>query len=332
VIDKGSDHSKGSLGRQARPSSPHWIRVLGLILAAMGFAAASGWAAPPPAPDNAGLGSFSKLIWAYLEELCSMGPRNPGSPGYAKMVGRILHIGREQADEVLQYPFTVHGSQGEPVTLADIEFRFAGTEGGQPILIGAHYDTRPFADEEKQEDRRNTPIIGANDGGSGTALLLGLAHYLKDHRFKRPVHLVFFDGEDYGLLHSGQMLLGSAHYASLAAGWEGDQRPRAVIVVDMVADRDLEIFKENYSLESAPWLVDLLHAAAKKGGFSQFKDNSKYSLYDDHYPFFRSGIPAVVLIDFDYPYWHTQEDTLDKCSPESLFAVFSVLVEALKDI
>jgi Zn-dependent M28 family amino/carboxypeptidase len=189
--------------------------------------------------------------------------------------------------------------------MVNLELQFAGTKGGAPILIGSHFDTRPFADQETDPEKQIQPIIGANDGGSSTALLLGLAHYLFQHPPPRPIHLVFFDGEDYGASGSGLNLLGSTHYAQSLFKQDRKSWPHWVLVIDMIGDKDLQIFKETYSLKSSGRFLDKIYSIAEKK-------------------------KITVLIDFDYPYWHTLEDTLDKCSPESMISVFSVVTEAIK--
>lgn len=275
---------------------------------------------------------FSQIIWDYLETLCGFGPRNPGSVGHARTVDLIKETGRTYADRVFEYTFSLKSSAGEKVEMSNLELQFSGTRGGQPILIGVHYDTRPFADEEEDVSLHSRPIIGANDGGSGTAILLGLARYLHEHQPGRPVNLVFFDGEDYGVKNSGENLIGSTYYAAQLEKVERKEWPYAVLILDMVGDKDLNIFKETHSMESGLWLLDALYGAAEKLKLSQFRTNSKYSIYDDHYPFLQMGIPSVVLIDFDYPHWHKLSDTLDKCSPESLMAVFNTVTETLGEL
>ena len=245
---------------------------------------------------------FSSVIWGYFEKLCSFGPRNPGSAGYREAIQFIKRMG------------------------------IRGTEEGKPLLIGTHFDTRPFADEESDPNLHAVPIPGANDGGSGAAVLLGLAEYLKENRLRRSVHLVFFDGEDLGVKGSGENLLGSFYYSQQLETRNPEDWPFGVIIIDMVGDKDLNIYKETQSLKSGPWLLDAVYHVAKREGFPQFLEQSKYTIYDDHYPFFKLGIPSILLIDFDYSYWHTLEDTLDKCSPESLFAVFAVVVGTLDEI
>ena len=281
----------------------------------------------PEAVDNA---KYSQIIWNYLETLCGFGPRNPGSEGYRETIELIRSVGKKYADQVVEQPFLVQVSEGKKIPMVNLELQFAGTQGGVPIVIGSHFDTRPFADQETHPEKQIKPILGANDGGSSTAVLLALAHYLFQHPAPRPIHLVFFDGEDYGARGSGLNLLGSTHYAQSLLQVDRKSWPYWVLVVDMIGDKDLQIFKETYSLKGSSRFLDKIYSIAEKQKNSSFKSQSKYTIFDDHYPFYKMGIPATVLIDFDYPYWHTQEDTLDKCSPESMFSVFSVVTETIQ--
>ena len=277
---------------------------------------------------------YSRIIWNYLETLCAFGPRNPGSEGYRETLDLIRKVGEKYADQVVEHPFFVSTTQGKGASQAmvNLELRFQGTQGGAPILIGAHFDTRPFADEDPDPANRSEPILGANDGGSGTAILLGLAQYLSQHPVARPVHLVFFDGEDFGAKGSGLNLLGSTYYAQELAKQERDKWPYWVLVIDMVGDKDLQIFKETHSLKGSSSFLDKIYLVAKDQGVRSLKEETKYTIFDDHYPFHRMGIPSTVLIDFDYPYWHTLQDTLDKCSIESMISIFSVVVKTIEDI
>ena len=275
---------------------------------------------------------YSRVIWNYLETLCAFGPRNPGSEGYQASLDLIRREGKKYADQVLEYPFLVRTSTSSSQEMVNLEFRFHGTKGGTPILIGAHFDTRPFADEDSNPEKLLEPIIGANDGGSGTAVLLGIAQYLNQHPVARPVHLVFFDGEDFGAKDSGLRLLGSTYYAQKLAQEEKAKWPYWVLIIDMIGDKDLQIFKESYSLKGSSIFLDKIYQVAREMGLKSFKEKVKYTIYDDHYPFHRMGIPSTVLIDFDYPYWHTLADTLDKCSVESMFSVFSVVMKTIKGL
>jgi len=275
---------------------------------------------------------YSRIIWNYLESLCEFGPRNPGSEGYFATIELIRQVGKKFADRVVEKPFWVQTSEGKNIRMLNLELQFAGTKGGAPILIGSHFDTRPFADQEKDPQKKLKPILGANDGGSSTAVLLGLAHYLFQHPAPRPVHLVFFDGEDFGATGSGLNLLGSSHYAQSLLQVDRSSWPHWVLVIDMIGDRDLQIFKESHSLKGSGRFLDRIYSIAEKQKMASFKPQSKFTIFDDHYPFHKIGIPATVLIDFDYPYWHTLEDTLDKCSPESMYSVFSVVTETIRGL
>ena len=274
---------------------------------------------------------YSRIIWNYLETLCAFGPRNPGSEGYRETLDLIRKVGEKYADQVVEQPFLVRTPEGTQA-MTNLEFRFHGTQGGAPILIGAHFDTRPFADEDPDPANRLKPILGANDGGSGTAILLGLAQYLSQHPVARPVHLVFFDGEDFGAKGSGLNLLGSTYYAQELAKKERAKWPYWVLVIDMVGDKDLQIFKETHSLKGSSSFLDKIYRVARDQGVGALKEETKYTIFDDHYPFHRMGIPSTVLIDFDYPYWHTLQDTLDKCSIESMISIFSVVVKTIEDL
>ena len=275
---------------------------------------------------------YSRIIWDYLTKLCELGPRNPGSQGYRDAIKLINRVGMKYADRVVEHPFIVQLSDGKTISMVNLELQFDGTEGGAPILIGSHFDTRPFSDQEKEPEKRIMPIIGANDGGSSTAVLLGLAHYLFQNPMPRPIHLVFFDGEDFGAKGSGLNLLGSTHYAQSLLKQNRRFWPYWVLVLDMIGDKDLQIYKETYSIKGSNNFLDKIYSIAKKQKVTSFKPKSKYTIFDDHYPFYKIGIPATLLIDFDYPYWHTQEDTLEQCSSESMFSVFSVLVETVRSL
>ncbi len=299
-----------------------WIVFLSLLICLH--------ASPASADAKESLASYQEIVWNYLKELDGFGPRFPGGPGYGKMQDLIAKTGEQYADEIREQKFAVAKGENDKLIMTNFELIFRGQSEGAPIVIGVHYDTRPYADNEFDPRVRNTPIPGANDGGSGTALLLGLARYLDQRPPVRTVKLVFFDGEDYGKKDTGQMLLGSTVYTAELEEKGPGSWPALVLVVDMIGDKNLEIYKENNSQKSAPWLVDYIFQVARENNVSQFREKFRHSIYDDHTPFHRLGIPSVLLIDFDYPYWHRLNDTLDKCSPESLFAVFSVVVKSLE--
>jgi glutaminyl-peptide cyclotransferase len=176
------------------------------------------------------------------------------------------------------------------------------------IILGAHYDSRLVADQDGGPGS-SAPVPGANDGASGVAILLELARTLPHDTV--PVELLFIDAEDNGNLPGWDWLLGSRAFVDALT-----VRPRAVIIVDMIGDADLNIYKER---NSDPALVEAIWAQAAALGYEKyFIPSYKYSMIDDHTPFLEAGIPAVDIIDFDYPYWHTSADTADKVSAQSL--------------
>lgn len=189
---------------------------------------------------------------------------------------------------------------------------------GPVAIIGAHYDTRRQADNDPNPDLRQQPVLGANDGASGVAVLLELARTLDQKRLQYEVWLTFFDAEDNGRLDGWEFIAGSTQMASTL-----DVHPELVVVVDMIGDADQQIYREQTS--TAELTDHIWNIAADLGYDEYFIPTEKYSMTDDHTPFLRLGIPAVDLIDFDYPYWHTTQDTADKTSPDSLERVGRVL-------
>jgi Zn-dependent M28 family amino/carboxypeptidase len=180
------------------------------------------------------------------------------------------------------------------------------------VILGAHYDSRMFADSDPDTANHTRPVPGANDGASGVAVLLELARTLPDQTV--PVWLVFFDAEDNGQIEGWDWILGSREFVK-----NNPVQPRAVVIVDMIGDADLNIYKE---FNSNPALTDEIWQVAMELGHERiFIPEYRHSIIDDHTPFLELGIPAVDIIDFDYPYWHTIEDTPDKLSAESLQVV-----------
>ena len=178
------------------------------------------------------------------------------------------------------------------------------------ILIGAHYDNRIYADQDPDQALKSRPVPGANDGASGVAVLLELARTLP---MDLPVstRLVFFDAEDNGGIGDWDWILGSRAYVR-----DVDPLPQSAIILDMIGDADLQVY---YECNSNPQLREDIWRVADDLGYEDiFIKQERHSMLDDHTPFLEAGIPAVDLIDFDYPYWHTTEDTADKVSPDSL--------------
>lgn len=195
------------------------------------------------------------------------------------------------------------------------------------IFLGTHYDTRPFADNDAEPRNRTSPVPGANDGASGVAVLLELARQLNNKRIPDfGVDLIFFDGEDSGEPgHDGTYCLGSAHFARhVPAGLY-----EFGIIVDMVGDSNLEIYREGISDNYCRSLVDDFWRVAMRTAPSEFIDTVRYRIFDDHVPFINHGISAILIIDFDYSFWHTTKDIPQQCSAESLETVGQALLAFL---
>jgi Zn-dependent M28 family amino/carboxypeptidase len=205
---------------------------------------------------------------------------------------------------------------------------------GRPwVILGAHYDSRFVADQDPDPNRRSEAVLGANDGASGVAVLLEVARVLpnlfeehsKNSSTKDPqVWIVFFDAEDQGNYPGWEWILGSRAFVK---SLREDNYPDAAVIVDMIGDADLDIYMER---NSHPELTRQLWSLAKDLGYgSEFIPKYRHQILDDHIPFIEAGIPAIDIIDFDYPHWHTTHDTLDKVSARSLQVVGEVLLNWL---
>jgi len=246
-----------------------------------------------------------------VDEQVAFGPRMVGSNGHAQVLEwmrtELSASGwdtRIQSAEMLGHP---------------IQNVIAYRRDEQPkIILAAHYDTRMVADKDPDPAKMTDPVLGANDGASGVAVLLELGRVLPENSL--PIWLVFFDAEDNGRIEGWDWILGSRAFVD-----ELDFRPEAVVIVDMIGDADQNIYIER---NSNPELTkEIWDIAAELGYEENFIPEPKYSILDDHTPFLQAGIPAVDIIDFDYPYYHTTNDTVDKISAESLAAVGNTLQE-----
>lgn len=264
--------------------------------------------------------------FSYLLELCQFGPRYPGSAGHQKAKKYLLDKLSFYANLVKTQDFVYSDEEKKiRLELTNIIASFY-PEKKDRVILCAHWDTRPVADQDPDTNLRSKPILGANDGASGVAVLLEIARIISQRKPKWGVDMVIFDGEDGGSEGDlNDFCLGSKHFAQN----KGDYQPKFGILLDMVGDKDLTIYKEGYSTRYANEIVDLVWAGAKSLGLSCFRDSIKHFVYDDHVPLLSAGIPCIDLIDFDYPYWHTTRDTPDKCSPESMQKIGELLLEVL---
>jgi Zn-dependent M28 family amino/carboxypeptidase len=235
------------------------------------------------------------------------GPRWPGSPGHVAVgdyiVEQLAALNWQVEEQFFPY---------QDITGRNLIGR-ANVGVGPVIIVGAHYDSRKIADQTPDTAE---PVPGAVDGASGVAVLLELARTLDLDQVDHEIWLAFFDVEDNGSngIPGYDWIIGSTYMAENLT-----VEPQAMVLVDMIGDADQQLYYEGNSdptLQAELWAI-----AAELGYGANFIPENKYTMIDDHLPFAEQGITAVDIIDFDYPYWHTVEDTADKASPDSLLRV-----------
>jgi Zn-dependent M28 family amino/carboxypeptidase len=289
--------------------------------------AAATSAAPSPSAASSGDSASSapkpdingNHVMQYVKEVVAFGSRPPGSPGHAKLEQYI--VAKLKGVDVQQDKFTAQTPVGK-FPINNIIAKFPGTKDGI-IVVAGHYDT--LYSQPK--------FVGANDGGSSTALLLALADQFRGkHLDGYSVWLVWTDGEEAFVNWTDtDSVYGTRQ---LAQKWQQDgtaKKIKAFILVDMIGDADLDILKDT---NSTPWLNDLIFQAASNLGYQSHFFQQTNAIGDDHTPFAKIGVPVVDLIDFTYGYnnvfWHTPEDTVDKLSPQSLAITGDVVLETIR--
>jgi len=283
-----------------------YLTIIGLLLII-----AVGWYvyALLSQPEPASVSFDGPRAYADVQTQVAFGPRIPGSSGHAQ-VQAWMRAELESAG----WQVEIQESEALGHLIQNIVAK--RNDASPQIILGAHYDSRMFADNDPDPANHTQPVPGANDGASGVAVLLELARTLPEDSVS--TWLVFFDAEDNGRIEGWDWILGSREFVK-----HNVIQPRAVVIVDMIGDADLNIYKER---NSNPDLTDEIWGVANSLGYGQqFIAEYKFSMTDDHTPFLEAGIPAVDIIDFDYPYWHTLADTPDKVSAESLEAVGKTL-------
>ncbi len=287
-----------NLARQA------WLLTLALLLAVTLLAGC-----------GAGGTNFSgKKAFEHVRQQLEFGPRPAGSEANRRTSDYIAKILKSYGWQVEFQEFTQGG-----VPIRNV----IATKGKGPLVVlGTHFDTRPVADLDPVD--RSQPILGANDGASGTAVLLELARVLNAKATAQAqVMLLFLDAEDRGNLNGWDFSVG-AEYAAVRL----PKAPSMVIIIDMVGDAEQNIYYEwnsSLALQERIW-----HVADTLGYVNYFIPQYKYAITDDHIPFIRQGYQSALIIDFDYTYWHTTYDTLDKISADSLQRVGATLQTLLE--
>ncbi len=278
-----------------------------------------GWGAVSLTRDPA----VGKTALQYAKEIVTLGPRSPGTEPHREAERYIAGKLAAAGIAVEQDRFTAQTPIG-PVAMNNLTGRLPGGSG-RTIILATHYDT-------KWEP--NFRFVGANDGGSGTGLLLALAPVLAKRSYQHRLWLVFLDGEEaFQEWSATDSLYGSRRFAAKLKESGSLSQVGAFLLVDMIGDRELDITRDS---NSTPWLTDLVWRVARRLGYSRHFLSSTTAISDDHLPLIEAGVPAVDLIDFNYGrgnrYWHSPEDTLDKLSAQSLDVVGDVLLEVIAEL
>jgi glutaminyl-peptide cyclotransferase len=288
---------------------------------APGTAAARPGDPPASAPADPGLAFDADSAFADLARQVAFGPRVPGTSAHRECGEWIVAELARRGARVERDPFTYTDADGRSWPLVNIVGHY-GPAGEGRLLLVAHWDSRPWADQDPDSTLRDRPIPAANDGASGVAVLLEVARNLNGRELPRGVDLFFTDGEDLG--HEGEpdgYCRGTRRFAGRGLG-----AYRRAVVLDMVGDVDLHIPVEGYSYTRAPQVVDWVWTRGLALSPEVFSTQRGNYVYDDHMPLLEAGLPAVDVIDFDYPYWHTHRDDLGAVSARSLGSVGRVVL------
>jgi glutaminyl-peptide cyclotransferase len=295
------------------------LRLIALTAVAAACGAGNG---PPPAKEFNG-----KQALDYIVTQVAFGPRVPGMPGHAAMALWLDSMSRARADSVTLQKWWHHAASGDSIQMINVLAQF-NVKATDRVLYIAHWDTRPRAERDAKDTSGAIP--GADDGGSGVAILLGVADALKKLAPDVGVDLLFVDGEDFGTFGPPRVdvLIGAEYYAKhpLVSG-----RPMFGILFDMVGHKDLQLPIEQNSQVAAPQVVDKVWDIASSMGYGHiFKREPYGGIVDDHIPLIDAGMLTIDLIDINYPHWHTMQDTPDKESVQSLEAVGNVAVGVIR--
>jgi glutaminyl-peptide cyclotransferase len=258
---------------------------------------------------------------AHIKTQVAFGPRtSDNSEGKQATLDFIRQTLKPLSSKITVQPFTVQGLNGKNLWATFINPKATGTTNR--IMLGAHWDTRPISEQDPDHSKQALPTPGANDGGSGVAVLLELARLFSIKKPEVTVDLIFFDLEDMGNIKNLPFALGAQVFVDQNPFY----RPSKGVIVDMVCDKNLRIPQERYSKQQAPKLIkEIWSIAESQNAMGFYKQQGTY-IHDDHLPFLKAGIPVVDLIHYPFPdYWHTSRDTIENCDAGSLEQVGNVL-------
>ena len=255
----------------------------------------------------------------YVRQQLSFGPRYLSASGHKRTQEFLVSELKKLSNDVIIQEWEFYTSKGKKNTLVNIIGRF-NLEEKKRIILGSHYDTKRFAD--KDEKSPEDPVPGANDGASGVGLLLEIAQFLSNTDFppRVGVDIVFFDGEEgeEDLAKTAWVPLGSTFFAENIDDLYSKAKPINAVIVDMVCDSNLKIEKEISSIRFVRNQFEKFWNIGYSLAPNSFSSEARYEIQDDHTSLNKIGIPSFLVIDFDYPYFHTTDDTIDKCSEKSL--------------
>jgi glutaminyl-peptide cyclotransferase len=262
----------------------------------------------------------STKAYEHLRQIVSIGPRPAGSPGIAQTREYIIAQLKAIGIPVTPQAFVAKTPVGQ-ISMVNLIATIPGARK-ERIAITGHYDTKLF---------REMRFVGANDGGSSTAFLIELARVLKSRANAFTIELIFFDGEEATLRDwaGTDHTYGSQHYVDAARKAGTLSTLKALVLVDMIADRSPRFMRESHS---TPWLTDIIWSTAQKLGHGSIFVNASMAIEDDHIPFLDAGVPAADIIDLDYAPWHTEADTLEQTSARTMQVVGDVVVASLAPI
>ena len=330
---------------------------IGLVWIAIGFPTTAATGAPFPqngepaqqaqpaqadsevVDSDSAKGQFDgQSAFSFLKQVCAIGKRVSGSPGMTQQQALLKkHFTQNTGGQVYFQPFLVrHPLDGRQIELKNMLVRWH-PEREKRLLVCCHYDTRPFPDRDPVNPRG--VFIGANDGGSGVGLLCELGKHVAGMQGNFGIDFLFFDGEEFVFV-SGRdtMFLGSTFFSREYAARRVNAKYTAGVLVDMVADKNLQLHYEGNSLRKAPRVTRHLWQIAGELGIKEFVAKKRHTIRDDHLPLNQiARIPVCDIIDFDFPvagngYWHTEKDVVENCSADSLEKVGKVVLQWLREM
>jgi Zn-dependent M28 family amino/carboxypeptidase len=320
------------------------LALLSALLLVAGWSSCGTGRSGPPAVERPAFDA--QEAFRLLEQQVSFGPRTPGSAAHEEARAYLLGKLKETAREAFEQRFQATTALGGPYRFANL-IGLYGPANGRKLMLSAHWDSRPVADEDPNPANRTKPVPGADDGASGVAVLLEMARRFAEKAPPIPVIIALWDAEDSGKENSALPLqgycIGSSHFVR---NMPTNARPDEVILLDMVGgdsrpnprvgtraeiggNNVFDLPEEGFSKQSASALLEEVWSTALRLGHTAFQRREGFTVIDDHVPFIAQRIPAIDIIEFDYPEWHTVDDTPDHCDPASLLQVGETLMEVV---